>query len=64
MTPTQIKTMVKQYANLLQDSKPNLWRVYLFGSYVKNKARVDSDIDVAVVINGSDEGDNKINGLK
>jgi len=64
MTPTQIKTMVKQYANLLQDSKPNLWRVYLFGSYVKNKTRVDSDIDVAVVINGSDEGDNKINGLK
>ena len=41
---------VKEYAILLKKYFP-LEKVYLFGSYARNTNRVDSDIDVAIVVN-------------
>ena len=40
---------VKEYSILLKKYMP-LEKVYLFGSYAKNTNRVDSDIDVAIVV--------------
>jgi len=42
-------TKVKEYSLLLRKHFP-LEKVYLFGSYAKNTNRVDSDIDVAIVV--------------
>lgn len=41
--------IVKAYKRLLKDHFP-LEKVYLFGSYAKGTNRVDSDIDVAIVV--------------
>ena len=41
---------VKEYRLLLKNYFP-IEKVYLFGSYAKNTNRVDSDIDVAIVVN-------------
>lgn len=43
-----IKNIVKKYALLLKENI-KVKAVYLFGSYVDNRATEDSDIDVAVV---------------
>jgi predicted nucleotidyltransferase len=40
---------VKKYSNLLKDHFP-VEMVILYGSYAKSKAREDSDIDVAVIV--------------
>jgi predicted nucleotidyltransferase len=40
---------VKEYSILLRKYIP-FEKVYLFGSYAKNTNRVDSDIDVAIVV--------------
>lgn len=41
---------VKEYSLLLKNYFP-FEKVYLFGSYAKNTNRIDSDIDVAIVVN-------------
>ena len=45
-----IKNIVRKYALLLKKNI-KVKNVYLFGSYVTNRATEDSDIDVAVVSN-------------
>lgn len=40
---------VKEYSLLLKNYFP-FEKVYLFGSYAKNTNRIDSDIDVAIVV--------------
>jgi uncharacterized protein len=40
---------VKEYRLLLKDYFP-FEKIYLFGSYAKNTNRIDSDIDVAIVV--------------
>ena len=46
---------VKQYAEILKKHYDNeIKKVVLFGSYAGNTAKVDSDIDVAVVFNSVD----------
>ena len=45
-----IKNIVRKYALLLKKNI-KVKNVYLFGSYVANRATEDSDIDVAVVSN-------------
>ena len=40
---------VKEYSILLRKYIP-FEKVYLFGSYAKNTNRIDSDIDVAIVV--------------
>jgi uncharacterized protein len=42
---------VKRYISLLQERNITVLRVYLFGSYVTNRADDWSDIDVAIVTN-------------
>jgi len=42
--------IVNKYVSfLLNEQKLNLFQVFLFGSYAKNKQTQDSDIDVAIV---------------
>ena len=50
----------RHYIQTLKDNRIAIWRLYLFGSYAKGKAQIDSDIDLAIFwdldeINGFDE---------
>lgn len=45
---------VKKYSNLLKNHFP-VEKVILYGSYAKSKARKDSDIDVAVIVDETNE---------
>ncbi|MFH1223192.1 MAG: nucleotidyltransferase domain-containing protein [Pseudomonadota bacterium] len=45
---TQLKKIIKRYINAVNEVY-KLDRVYLFGSYAKNKQRKWSDIDLAMV---------------
>ncbi len=45
----EIKKIVKRYAAKLRKENFPFLEIYLFGSYSKNIAREDSDIDIAVV---------------
>jgi predicted nucleotidyltransferase len=44
-----IEIVNKYVSYLVNEQKLNLYQVYLFGSYAKNKQNNDSDIDVAIV---------------
>jgi uncharacterized protein len=44
-----IEIVNKYISFLVNEQKLNLYQVYLFGSYAKNKQNSDSDIDVAIV---------------
>ncbi len=44
-----IEIVNKYVSFLVNEQKLNLYQVYLFGSYAKNKQNSDSDIDVAIV---------------
>jgi len=46
--------LVKQYADLLRQNF-NVTKIILYGSYSRDAARKDSDIDVAVVLDSVDE---------
>lgn len=55
-----IDYIIKKYLNILQENNIPVWRIYLYGSYVKGSNREDSDIDLAVFwdrdnIDGFDE---------
>lgn len=50
MVDREIIEIIKNYKSLLQ----NLYtidKIYLFGSYARDKAREDSDIDLAIFLN-------------
>ena len=51
MSKTEVKKIIRKYANELKKRKFPVSSIYLFGSYAKNKANKWSDIDVAVVSN-------------
>lgn len=42
---------IKEYAEVLQENGINVWRMYLFGSRLKNKFTPESDIDLAIFLN-------------
>lgn len=47
--------IVNKYVSfLVTEQKLNLYQVFLFGSYAKNKQNSDSDIDVALVFENLD----------
>ena len=46
-----IYKIINSYLDVLKKNKIHLSKVYLFGSYVKNKFTEDSDIDLAIVSN-------------
>ena len=45
---------VREYAKCLEDNHVGVWRMYLFGSYVKGTYHEDSDIDIAVFLDKDD----------
>ncbi len=49
MDERQPSTSVRNYIKFVKKSFPNVRRIYIFGSYVKGSAHVDSDIDIAVI---------------
>lgn len=53
MVGNNVKTIVKSYGNILKKNNFTYSKIYLFGSYAKGKADKNSDIDVAVVAEGS-----------
>ena len=50
MDKAEVISKIRQYRFLLQNHF-DVDKVYLFGSYAKGTNRVDSDIDVAIVVN-------------
>jgi len=43
---------VKNYISFLKENRFNISKVYLFGSYARGNFREDSDIDLAIIMNG------------
>lgn len=41
---------IREYTHRLAENHIGVWRIYLYGSYAKNSARPDSDIDLAVFL--------------
>ncbi|MCL4456977.1 MAG: nucleotidyltransferase domain-containing protein [Nitrospirae bacterium] len=45
---------IKDYIKILKGNGIDVWRLYLFGSYAKNRFTAESDIDLAVFLNKDD----------
>ena len=45
-----IYNKIKEYIKILQENGIGLWRLYLFGSYAKNRFTHESDIDLAMFL--------------
>lgn len=45
---------IKDYIKILKENGIDVWRLYLFGSYAKNRFTSESDIDLAVFLNKDD----------
>lgn len=41
---------IGEYTKRLAENHIGVWRIYLYGSYAKGAARLDSDIDLAVFL--------------
>ena len=46
-----IYSKIKKYIIILQENGIGVWRLYLFGSYAKDRFTPDSDIDLAIFLN-------------
>lgn len=55
MAKRKLFKIIKDYIALIESKGYDVSEVYLFGSYAKNKAHPESDIDVAVIINNIDD---------
>lgn len=49
-----IQHKIHEYIDVLKDNGILVWRLYLYGSYVKGKAGKFSDIDLAIFLNKDD----------
>ncbi|HET97900.1 MAG TPA: nucleotidyltransferase domain-containing protein [Desulfurivibrio alkaliphilus] len=45
-----IDKQIGRYIETLRENRISIWRLYLFGSYAKGRARAESDIDLAVFL--------------
>ena len=45
---------IRQFVQSLEEHRMKVWRLYLFGSYVKGGFGADSDIDLAVFLDKDD----------
>lgn len=54
---------IKEYIKILKENGIDVWRLYLFGSYAKNRFTAESDIDLAIFLN-KDDIDTFIEDLK
>ena len=52
-----ISSAVKEYILSVAKHQPGLISAYLFGSYARNMQRLDSDIDIALVIDELSDND-------
>lgn len=52
-----INRTVKKYIDSVAKQQPGLVSAYLFGSYARNTQRLESDIDVALVIDNLSDND-------
>jgi len=52
-----IDRTIKRYIDLVALQQPGLISAYLFGSYAQNKQRLESDIDLALVIDNLSDSD-------
>ena len=50
MSKSEVKKLVKKFADVLRKNRIAFKQIYLFGSYAMGKSREHSDIDVAVVV--------------
>lgn len=48
-SPIEIKRLIKNYREKLENMRIPITAIYLYGSYVKGKMRSESDVDVCVV---------------
>jgi predicted nucleotidyltransferase len=53
----KINRTIKKYIDSVAKQQPGLISAFIFGSYAKNKQQLDSDIDVALVIDNLPEND-------
>ncbi len=44
-----VKSIVLRFRNILEQQGIPIEKILIFGSYAKNKARADSDIDICVI---------------
>lgn len=52
-----INRKVKKFIDSVVKQQPGLISAYIFGSYAKNKQQLESDIDVALVIDNLSDND-------
>jgi predicted nucleotidyltransferase len=52
-----INESINDYLKLIQQNYDEFERAYLFGSYVKGKQGIDSDIDLALIFRHLDDSD-------
>jgi predicted nucleotidyltransferase len=50
MSKSEVKALIRAYADILIKNRFRFKQIYLFGSYATGKANEFSDIDVAVVV--------------
>lgn len=48
---------ITQYLSAVAEQNPNLIAAWLFGSYARNQAHYESDIDIALIIDGLDDSE-------
>ena len=53
----EVFNTVRPYIQKVAENFNNLTKVYLFGSYAKNNQVVDSDIDIAFIMNNLEDSD-------
>lgn len=63
MVDRKIVNIVMNYKELLQGIYP-LEKIYLFGSYANDNARIDSDIDLAIFIKEAVNYEMELNLMK
>jgi predicted nucleotidyltransferase len=50
LTPGEVKSAIAKFRKKLAKEEIPVKMVFLFGSYAKNRAHIDSDIDVAIIL--------------
>jgi len=54
--------IIRKYITILRNEGIGINRAFLYGSYARNEARTESDIDVLLVSNTNDENEDNIVG--
>ena len=55
MPKGKLLKIIEEYLAVLKNNGFEISDAYLFGSYAKNKANSDSDIDIAVILKNIDD---------